>query len=98
MAKWKLFGKSKTEKDETLQPQEPITQEQEDQSIVNYKETLYATNPKKGSTKTSSNDKTWRDVDAIEKKVDNLHITRAGKPVTDLDKTVERLIDKRKRK
>ena len=67
--------------------------------MVTYSENLHTTSPSsKKKIATKSNQRTWRDVDAIEEKVDNLHITRAQRPVTQLDKTVDRLIDKRKKK
>ena len=40
----------------------------------------------------------WRDVRSIEKKVDNLHIARAKKPTSKVDKTVDKLVEKRKTK
>lgn len=104
MSKWKIFDKNKQKKDETLEPEEPETKEPiedktEEQNVVTYSETLHtAGSSSKKKANTKSNQRTWRDVGAIEEKVDNLHITRAQRPVTQLDKTVDRLIDKRKKK
>ncbi len=72
-----------------------------DKPLAEYNETLYTDT--KSSKKTNSDDSSteqryWRDVDSIEKKVDKLHITRAQKPATAVDKTVDKLIEKRKKK
>jgi len=40
----------------------------------------------------------WRDINTIEKKIDELHITKAKKPKTDVEKTVDTLIEKNKKK
>ena len=114
MSRWKLFGKSKQEEtpepeetvteektDETVE----TDQETKDKPLAEYHETLHSgssaskksSSSKKGATG-SSDQRVWRDVDGIEDKVDNLHITRAQKPVSELDKTVDKLISKRKKK
>ena len=104
MSKWKIFDKNKQKKDETVKPEEteteePIEDKIEEQNVVTYSETLHTTDSSsKKKANTKSNQRTWRDVDTIEKNVDNLHITRAQKPVTQLDKTVDRLLQKRKKK
>ena len=117
MAKWKLFGKSKSKEDEEMKPAEEQVEETEetiedteetldseeeledDGPLDEYHETLETDVPsKKTQTSTSSDQRVWRDVRGIEEKVDNLHITRAQKPVTELDKTVDKLITKRKKK
>ena len=103
MSKWKIFGKSKQKENETKQTEEPTTiesekpaeDETENQKTEKYSETLYTS---ESTAKKTSNQTVWRDVDAIEEKVDDLHITRAQKPVTELDKTVDRLLKKRKKK
>jgi hypothetical protein len=111
MSRWKIFGRSKSKEDEITEPEEIIkeeekteenietTQEPEEQPLAGYNETLYTggSTSKKGTT-ASSDQRIWRDIDAIEEKVDNLHITRAQKPVTELDKTVDKLILKSKKK
>ena len=110
MSKWKLFGKSKeeeiTEQEITIEEEEKeeeieTTQSLEDEPLVEYSETLITsdTKPKSKKQKIPETDQhIWRDVNLIEEKVDNLHITRAQKPVTQLDKTVDKLIAKRKKK
>lgn len=107
MAKWNLFKKTKpenqdiaTEETKKIMMQEEECEE-EDKPLAEYKETLYTDT--KSSKKTNSDDSSteqryWRDVDSIEKKVDKLHITRAQKPATAVDKTVDKLIEKRKKK
>jgi hypothetical protein len=117
MAKWKLFGKSKSKEDEVIEPEETIEEtgetieeteeiietekELEDkQPLAEYHETLQTgvSTSKKGKTTPPSDQRIWRDTSAIEEKVDNLHITKAQKPVTEIDKTVDKLITKRKKK
>ena len=110
MARWKLFGKSKedevTDTKETVEEEteEIVKEESEDKPLAEYSETLHAGKPatsKKSSGKHSSkpsDQRIWRDVDSIEEKVDTLHISRAQKPVTELDKTVDKLISKKKKK
>jgi hypothetical protein len=124
MAKWKLFGKSKSKEDEIKKPEETteepeeipeepeetiedteeITEEEkeldDDQPLDEYSETLESDVPssKKAETAKSSDQRVWRDVRSIEEKVDNLHITRAQKPDNELDKTVDKLISKKKKK
>ena len=112
MAKWKLFGKTKekdTNKDEEEISEKPTELSEEeietgDKPIAEYRETLETgktTSKSKTTTiktSTPSEQRIWRDVDAIEENVDNIHIRKAKKPVTDLDKKVDSLIEKRKKK
>ena len=113
MAKWKLFGKSEKdkkteiektpeEKTEEVTTEEEIIEESKDEPLAEYSETLESTSTsKKKSEKKSSpptDQRVWRDVDLIEEKVDKLHITKAQKPVTELDKKVDGIIEKRKKK
>jgi len=106
MAKWKLFGKSKKDgeikPDETFKEETQVVIEDEsgDKPLAEYSETLetVSTSKKKSVKKNPPppDQRIWRDVGSIEEKVDNLHITRAQKPVTELDKRVDKLIDKKK--
>jgi hypothetical protein len=121
MAKWKLFGKSKSKEDEEIETEKPVEEQveepeetieateetidseeklEDDGPLDEYHETLETDVPssKKAETAKSSDQRVWRDVRGIEEKVDNLHITRAQKPVDELDKTVDKLISKRKKK
>lgn len=75
--------------------------EPDNKPLAEYKETLHTST--KSSKKTSTigsldNEIRWRDVDSIEKKVDKIHITRAQKPTTEIDKTVDKVIQKRNKK
>ena len=107
MSKWKLFSKSK-QKEEEPQPEENTATELEETTkeeqetgekpLAEYRETLQTGSKTKKTSKPISNQIVWRDVNTIEKNIDNLHITRAQKPVTQLDKTVDRLLEKRKKK
>ena len=113
MAKWKLFGKSKEEttvetEEKTQETQEEIAEDSKDtegRPIAEYRETLES--GKKSSSKTTtvtkrsetpSDQRVWRDVDAIEENIDNIHVRKAEKPVTEVDKKVDKLIQKNKRK
>jgi hypothetical protein len=100
MARWRLFGKSKekdtSQTEEILEEAEvePIIEESENEPLAQYSETLYTeeSKPKKSKGHSDSDQRIWRDVDSIENKIDTLHITRAKKAVTDLDKKVDRLV------
>lgn len=114
MGKWKIFSKSKKEEEtagitqateETNEevPEEKSTEEQTDQPIAEYHETLHTgkkTSTSKTISHTSSNvdQRLWRDVDSIEEDVDTLHTKKAKKPVTEVDKKVDKLISKHKKK
>jgi len=110
MAKWKLFSrlKSKDEEQEVegaqqgepleaIEPEKPILAEQS--------ETLYAVGsaskklPSTKRTNTSPSDqRIWRDVNAIEENVDYIEKNKAKTPASNLDKTVDKLLAKRKKK
>ena len=70
--------------------------------IAEYHETLQTgtTTSKTTTVKTTtpSEQRIWRDVDAIEENIDNIHMQKAKKPVTELDKKVDGIIEKRKKK
>lgn len=102
MVKWKLLDRFKFKKEslpeeeeptEVVGPEETIQTETEpeESTLAEYHETLYAEGaaPKKDKEKISRT--SWRDVRAIEEDVDKLHINRAKKPVTELDKKIDRL-------
>jgi len=109
---WKLFGKSKSkekveepeeivEEIETIQEVEIVKEEEpksDDEPLAEYNETLETgkITSKQSNVTKPTDQRVWRDVEGIEGKVDNLHITKAQKPVTELDKKVDKLIDKRK--
>jgi hypothetical protein len=106
MIKWNLFKILKHENEDvkTKEPQVIKNEEvieQKDEPLAEYKETLFTSkkSSKKSSNTSSSNEnRYWRDVDSIEKKIDKLHITQAKKPTTELDKKVEKIIQKQKKK
>lgn len=110
MTRWKLFGRTK--KEDPIQKEEGNTKisiepsleekEIEDKPIAEYRETL-ETGTKASKTTTvkttsPSEQRIWRDVDAIEENVDNINIKKAKKPITDVDKKVDGIIEKRKKK
>ena len=110
MARWKLFGRAK--KEDSTQKEEGNTEisiessqeekEVGEKPIAEYRETLETGTTTSKTTKvkttTPSEQRIWRDVDAIEENVDYIHIKKAKKTVTDLDKKVDGLIEKRKKK
>lgn len=113
MSRWRLFGRSKSKEDEIVEPEEiieeeteeieeeiEIEKEPEEEPLFEYQETLQTgvSTSKKTKTTAPSDQRIWRDVNTIEEKIDTLHITKAKKPVTELDKTVDKLITKRKKK
>jgi hypothetical protein len=107
MVKWKLFGRSKP-KEEEPEGEEPMQeepketmqsdteQEPEKPTLAEHHETLYTkrATPKKETI----NQTTWRDINAIEENVDNLSRGRAKKPISGLDKKVDKILSKRKKK
>ncbi len=109
MARWSLFNKSKSKQEEQM-PEEEIqeetaeTTESEKAPLAQHTETLYAEGS--GSKKSSSqkikptigNQQIWRDMNAIEENVDNLHKKKTTVPSSELDRTVDKLLAKRKRK
>ena len=86
--------------EETEEVSEEPEEEDTDKPLAEYSETLETGKPTstKSGTSASGDQRVWRDVKGIEGEVDNLHITRAQKPITDLDKRVDKLIQKRKKK
>jgi len=105
MAKWKLFSRSKS-KDEESKREETIQAQPEKPVSVEYHETLYAEDSasKKDSKsrrdeKESSDQRIWRDVNSIEKNVDNIDKSKAKETAeSDLNKTVDRILSKKKNK
>ena len=105
MSRWKLFGKSKEEKEpETTEEAEEKEEvgEPEDKPIAEYRETLET--GKATSTKTSvgsgatADQRLWRDVDTIEDDIDTLGNKKSEKPISNLDEKVDKLIEKNKSK
>lgn len=82
------------ESEETISTE--TEQEPEKPTLVEHHETLYTkgTIPKKETI----NQTTWRDVNAIEENVDNLRMSKSKKPVSELDKKVDKILSKRKKK
>ena len=104
MIKWRLFGKSKEEISETQSKtvgEAPVNNIEVNKPICEYHETLQTGKPttKKYTVKDSNvKQHIWRDMDAIERKIDDIHIKHAKKPKTEIDKTVDKLIENRKKK
>jgi hypothetical protein len=71
--------------------------EMDNQPLAEYHETLQSGKPTTKSRTVSqgsieSDQRIWRDIVLIEEKVDQLHKTRAEKPITEIDKKVDKLI------
>ena len=82
-----------TEIEEGLETEE-VT---EDKPLAEYRETLQSGKPRSKKYSISqetyeSDQRIWRDISLIEEKVDKLHKTRAERPITEIDKKVDKLI------
>jgi len=97
MSRWKLFGRSKLKEEIT---DVEMDQELEDQPLAEYHETLQTDvfTSKKGKTSAPSDQRIWRDVNSIEERIDNLHKINAQKPASEVEKTVDRLLEKKRKK
>ncbi len=107
MARWKLFGRSKSISEE-IECEDPILSETEqepvDSTMIEYHETLYSTDSKlKKHSKFQqayANQRIWRDVNSIEGNIDGLGKNKVepstSKLDDDINKTVDKLIEKRK--
>ncbi|KYK21952.1 hypothetical protein AYK24_02815 [Thermoplasmatales archaeon SG8-52-4] len=88
----------KDESEDTVVETEVISDEEkrDDQPLAEYSETLETGVPtsKKGKSTKSTKQRLWRDFDLIEEKIDNLHISRAQKPITEIDKKVDSIVSK----
>lgn len=73
--------------EKAVEPEEKI----EDEPLAEYSEALF-TADSKSKTKDESNYGVWRNVEDIEDKVDELHITQARKPVSEIDKKIDRIV------
>jgi hypothetical protein len=82
----------KIEKSEEIIETEKVLEDKK--PLAEYHETLETgvSNSKKLKTAPPSDQRIWRDVDLIENKIDSLHITRAQKPVTEIDKKVDKIV------
>ena len=101
MARWKLFSKTRSKEEQIKEPQETRKEEEikeEDQVLAEYKETLHTSThkTKKGKKQALSDQRIWRDVDSIEKNIDNLDVNEAEKPVEKLEERIDKIISKRK--
>ena len=95
MVKGKLFSKSKERIPEFKDIKLTKT---EHEPLAEYKETLYSGAPKsKKEAYAFSNQSMWKDIQAIEKNIDSIHITNAKKPTNELDRIVDILIAKKKK-
>ena len=91
----------KESKEESTPPEseETVQEEPEESTLVEYRETLHtegSTTKKKNTT--ASDQRVWRDMNTIEKNIDNLRKTKKTKPRSELDKTVDKILSKSKKK
>lgn len=74
--------------------------ETDDETLTSYHDSLETQKPvkqKKHATRESYKDQNiWRDVESIEEKVDNLHVDRAVRKRSDLDKKVDGILKRKK--
>lgn len=82
-----------TESDEEMD----IKEDTEDMPLTEYHETLQTGKPRLKKYSISqetyeSDQRIWRNVSLIEERIDKLHKTLAEKPITDIDKKVDRII------
>jgi len=96
-------SKPQTEDKETNQTLDKSTEgienveEIEQKPLAEYHETLQTGKPRSKKYENirdpyESDQRIWRDISLIEDKVDDLHKTRAEKPVTEIDKKVDSII------
>jgi len=64
--------------------------------LADYKESIHTLSKKRSRTK--SKQAIWRDIEKIEKEIDTLHIKKAKKPATEIDKKINHLLNKKKKK
>lgn len=92
--------KETVQPDTEQEPEETISieteQEPEKPTLAEHHETLYT--KRETPKKESINQTTWRDVNAIEGNVDNLRMSKTKEPVSELDKKVDKILSKRKKK
>jgi len=95
MVRGRLLGKSKKE---TIESKYTTIDNIEKKPLAEYKETLYTGAPRsKKEAYAFSDQRIWRDVQAIEKNIDVIHITKANKSTNELDRVVDRIIAKKKK-
>jgi hypothetical protein len=72
----------------------------ENEPLAEHHETLETgvSTTKQSPTTQPSDQRLWRDVNSIEGEIDDLHKTRAHRPISEVDKAVDKLITKRRRK
>lgn len=109
MARWSLFNKSKAKSEEQSVeedvPEEFVEEtESEKEPLAQHTEILYekgSGSKKSSSQKTrisASDQRIWRDVDAIEENIDHIDKKKTTSSSSEIDRTVDRLLSKRKRK
>ena len=95
MVKGRVFGRLKKSDPES---NEKLIANLENQPLAEYKETLYTESSKPKKESYAFSEKTmWRNVSAIEKNVDIIHITKAERSSNEIDRIVDRIIAKKKK-
>ena len=92
-----------------IETEENFDQDDEDKPLAQYNETLRSSKkPRKVvdeddtmgyiDTESPSDQRFWRNINTIEDDIDNLHKINAQKPKDNMEKTVDELIQKNKKK
>ncbi|MEF8879768.1 MAG: hypothetical protein V5A64_05190 [Candidatus Thermoplasmatota archaeon] len=111
MSFWNRFSKSKSkdqpeESEETLEvieaeliseenEQETEKPEKKEETVTKYHETFDTDEMKKKKSSKDFDPRTWRNVETIEEKVDNLHVEQAIKKRSDVERKVDDLLEKK---
>ena len=92
MVQWNIFKKKK---DESVPIEKNVSGKK---TLAEHREKLYSSDSpnKKSVAPASSDQRVWRDVSSIEKKVDSVDINKSNSS-PDVDKTVDKIIQKRKK-
>lgn len=97
MSIFDIFKKNKKEEKKEQNKEEVDSEPKETNEILDeYSETLKTGSKKKSKTKEKQH--LWRNVDKIEENIDNIHIKNAKKPSNQVQKKVDTIIEKTKKK
>ena len=81
--------------------QEECEEPEEAKTLAEYKETIYSSEENINETEEknrASDQHIWRNVDKIEENIDNLHLKKTSAEIDNLDKKVDGIIEKTKKK
>jgi len=95
------FNENTTMETENKQEVETPTDKKDDKPLAEHHDTIHAgkRGSKKGKSGTSSSDqRVWRDINAIEENIDNMHVSKSSTPPSEFDKKVDKIIKKKDKK